>query len=312
MPDAAPATAAAIPAKITFQMRLWKIAKRLLRSRALIYVLVCLVMYFLQTYLVFPGTFRQGKDDTRTTAMDGETLVQLQTPARIPLAGIFGAADLRHKPELQGKPLPTVLFFYGNGDSMVSARPTAEMFRAMGYHTMIVDYPGFGMSGGKPSEQGCYEAAEAAYQYVLTRPDVDPKRLVSTGWSLGGGVAVDLAYRHRDDGTICALMTFSTFTSVVDMGRQTYPFLPVSWMLKHRFMSIDKVPSLRMPYFLGHGKADHEIPYSHADRLAAAYGSPAQLTRYISPTAEHIDFFDVDLSDLQTALETFLQRVTRQ
>ena len=306
-PPPAPAPAAKMP----WKARLWKISKRVLRSLALIYCLVCLVMYFLQTYLVFPGTFRQGSEDTRTTALDGETLVALKTPAGVPLAGIFGAADLRHHPELKEMPRPTVLFFYGNGDSMVSARATAEVFRGMGYHAIIVDYAGFGMSGGKASEQGCYDAAEAAYQYVLTRPDVDPKRLVSAGWSLGGGVAVDLAYRHRDDGTMCGLMTFSTFTSVVDMGRQTYPFLPISLMLKHRFMSIDKVPSLRMPYFLGHGKADNDIPYSHADRLAAAYGDPAQLTRYISPKAEHVDFFDVDLSELEDAMGDFLQRATR-
>jgi len=174
---------------------------------------------------------------------------------------------------------------------------------------MIVDYEGFGMSGGKASEQGCYAAAEAAYQYVLTRADVDQTKVIVSGWSLGGGVAIDLAYRHRDEGRICGLMTFSSFTSMVAMAQGKYPFLPVGLLLKHRFMSIEKVPALSVPYFLGHGKADDFIGYWQADALGTAYGRPELVTRYTSEKAGHNDFFDTDLSELEGAIEGFLKKV---
>ena len=139
-------------------------------------------------------------------------------------------------------------------------------FRSLGYHVMLIDYEGFGMSGGKPSEQGCYNAAEAAYQYVLTRPDVDPHRLVAAGWSLGSAVAVDLAWRHRDDGTIGALMTFSGMTSLVDVAKHHYPFLPVGILVRHRFMAIDKIKDIKVPYFAGHGKRDSIVPFACSQR----------------------------------------------
>ncbi|HVT81079.1 MAG TPA: hypothetical protein VHM90_10515, partial [Phycisphaerae bacterium] len=152
-----------------------------MRTLVLAYVLVLVLMLFFQTYMIFPGTFRQGTEDARVAALDGETMVDLKTPDGTALAGLFGAADLRRRPELAGTARPTILLFYGNGDCMAGARFLAEIFRSMGYHCMLVDYPGYGMSAGKPSEQGCYAAAEAAYAYVLSRPDVDRTRLVAAG-----------------------------------------------------------------------------------------------------------------------------------
>jgi hypothetical protein len=307
-------TAAVAVVKMTWKQRLWKVTKRWMKILGVLYVVVAVLMYAFQRVLVFPGSLWQGKEDTRTKAMDGETMVELKTTGGVPVVGIFGAADLRHRVELEGtagEERPTVLYFYGNGDSMVSARPVAEMFRSMGYHAMMVDYAGFGMSGGVASEQGCYDAAEAAYQYVLTRGDVDKKRIVVAGWSLGGAVAIDLAWRHREEGTICGLMTFSTFTSMVAMGQGHYPFLPVGLLLKHRFMSIEKVGELRVPYLLGHGKADDAIPYWHSEKLAGAYGRQEMITRYSSETARHNDFFDVDLSQLEEAMGAFLEKVAK-
>src|SRR4051812_7708807 len=158
------------PMKAPAESHLRRVAKRVLRSAALMYLIICIVMFAFQSYLIFPGTFRQGAEETRFDAGPNEELVHLKTPDGTPLVGFFGKADGLAPGDTA--PRPTAFFFYGNGDNMKSAFEEFHMFRRLGYHCMLVDYAGYGMSGGKASEQGCYAAAEAAYQYVLTRPDV--------------------------------------------------------------------------------------------------------------------------------------------
>src|SRR4051812_44719352 len=171
---------------------------------------------------------------------------------------LFGRAA---KPKSRG----TILYFYGNAESIASARPIATLFRKLNYHCMLVDFPGFGLSSGEPSEQGCYDAAEAAFAHLRARPDVDPARLIVAGWSLGGAVAIGFA--HRREKALRGLMTFSTFYSMIDFAQRQFPLLPVSYMLAHRFDSADKVRKLSLPYFVGHGECDSFIHVSDARRL---------------------------------------------
>ena len=266
--------------------------KRLLRSALLMYLIICIAMFAFQTYLIFPGTFRKGAPETILTPNATEELAHLKLPDGTPITGFFGKAD-DVNPAAPPMPRPTVIFFYGNGDCMASVLPEFNLFRRLGMNCMLVDYPGFGMSQGSPSEQSCYAAAEAAYQFVLARPEVDPKKIIPAGWSLGGAMAVEVAHRHRADGTIAGLLTFSSFTSMLDMARQNYPFLPVGLLLQHHFKSEDKLREITVPYFLGHGKIDPAIPFTHADRLAKAYaGGPDKLTRFTAEDGGHNDFFD--------------------
>jgi pimeloyl-ACP methyl ester carboxylesterase len=277
------------------------------------YLIICVAMIAFQTSLIFPGSFRKGAPETVLTANATEELVHLKTPDGTPIVGFFGKADGTN-PTAPPTPRPTVLYFYGNGDCMASALAEFHMFRRLGLNCMIVDYPGYGMSQGSPSEQGCYAAAEAAYQFILTRPDVDAKKIISAGWSLGGAVAVEVAHRHRNDGTIAGLLTFSSFTSMLDMAKQSYPFLPVGLLLAHHFKSEDKLREITVPYFLGHGRIDPGIPFAHADRLAKAYaGRPETLTRFTAEGAGHNDFFDIAGGGadepLEKAIGQFLKRL---
>ena len=331
-------TTPALATTIPFRQRVWRKAKRVLRSVVVIYLLVCLVMYLLQTKLIFPGASMQGTAEAVVRPGAGEELVRLTTKDGVPVVGLFGKAEPPRVPlrvatggrevgvaetlsqtqtggqdaRVTDAPHPVVLYFYGNGECMNFCDMQSGIFRELGFHCMVIDYPGFGMSGGSPSEQGCYAAAEAAYEYVLTRPDVDHRKIVVAGWSLGGGVAIDLVHRHRGDGTIAGLMTFCTFSSLVDYAKAQYPFLPVSLVLKHRFLSTDKLHDLTLPYFVGHGRRDSMIPYYHSDRVVKAYaGSAENLTRFVSEEADHNDFFDVSGEALKNAIAGFLGRVTR-
>jgi fermentation-respiration switch protein FrsA (DUF1100 family) len=296
-------------AKMPWPRRARRRAWRLTKSAVLVYVLVCVVIYALQTSLIFPGSFRQGSADVQIDVpRHAERLALTAGDAdRTPLVAVFGKALLANdRPDPAADGRPTVLYFYGNGDAMSSALYQFDLFRHLGCNCIVIDYPGFGVSGGKPSEAGCYAAAEAAYRYVLSRPELDHTKLIPAGWSLGGAVAIDLAWRHREAGTIAGLMTFSTFTSMLDMAKHNYPMLPVGLLLKHHFASEEKVRDLRAPYFLGHGRADAGIPFGHSDRLAKAAGGP--VTRFISDKADHNDFFDVAERELRPAMAEFLGR----
>ena len=126
---------------------------------------------------------------------------------------------------------PTIIYFYGNGACMAYSTDVFEHFRRLGANVIIPDFEGYGMSGGKPSEAGCYAAADVAYKYLLSRDDVDSKYIVAIGWSLGAAVAIDLASRRH----VAGLVTVSAFTSLRDMAQQFISWLPMSLILKYRF-----------------------------------------------------------------------------
>ena len=202
---------------------------------------------------------------------------------------------------------PTLLWFYGNAMSMNDALSEFHLFRQLGANVLLVEYTGYGMSGGSPSEQGCYQAAESGYQYLLTRPDIDTRKLIAVGWSLGGAVAVDLAARHAGESHIAALMTFCTFTSMAEVAQQHYPFAPVKLLLTQRFASEEKMGKIRVPMLIGHGCRDSIVPFSMSDRLARAAGGT--VVRIESPAADHNDFFDVAAGQIHPAVAQFFQNL---
>jgi fermentation-respiration switch protein FrsA (DUF1100 family) len=168
-------------------------------------------------------------------------------------------------------------------------------------NVLIPEYVGYGMSGGRAGEAGCYATAEAAYAYVLTRKDVDPDKIVAAGWSLGAAVAVDLASRKP----VAGLVIFSAFTSMVEMARLHFPYLPASLLLRHRFESESKIARVRCPILIGHGRDDRLIPHAMSDRLAAAAGGP--VSRFSVDGAGHNDFYLVGGDTIDRHLARFFK-----
>lgn len=276
---------------------------RLLRLAIVSYLAVCGFLYFAQTWLIFPGHDGQGKERTRILVPPGAELTTLTTNRGVRLVALFGvglAPDGTPLPD--GVSRPTILFFYGNADCAANNRELFEDFRKLGANVLIPEYVGFGMSDGSPSEQACYETADAAWDYLAQRPDVDLGRIVVAGWSLGSAVAVDLAARRPAAG----LVIFSSFTSMVDMGRHLYPVIPVSWLLKHRFESEAKISRVACPILIGHGRRDRAIPFAMSERLAEAAGPRAEL--FGVDDADHNDFFLFGGRGLLDRVRRFLEK----
>jgi fermentation-respiration switch protein FrsA (DUF1100 family) len=165
------------------------------------------------------------------------------------------------------------LYCHGNaGNLSHRGQSIAAWQKDVGTAVLIFDYPGYGKSGGRPSEAGCYAAADAAYDWLTGVQGVAPQDVILQGGSLGGGVAVDVAGRrpHR------ALVLVSTFTAMPDVGQQLYPWLPVRWLMRNRFDSLSKIGGCRQPVLVAHGTADGLIPFSQGRRLFEAANEPKE------------------------------------
>ena len=145
--------------------------------------------------------------------------------------------------------------------------------RLDGIGVLAFDYPGYGKSGGSPSEAGCVAAAEAFYALLAGPLGVAPGRVVLMGESLGGGVAADLAARRPARGLVLA----KTFTSLPAVAKSLYPFLPAMTLMRTRFDTKSKLAGVACPVFVAHGTADSLVPPGQADALYAAANEPKAL-----------------------------------
>jgi hypothetical protein len=274
--------------------------RRLAIGIVLAYLLVIAVFYWLQNVMIFPGSLSQGH--TSVKPPPGAELVRLPTPEGEVVALFGPALTAQGLPRPDAATRPTVLYFYGNGMSLAKCVDQFTAFRRLGANVLVPDYLGFGLSGGRASEQACYQTADAAYKFLVADPRIDPSQIIIAGWSLGAAVAIDLASREPPAG----LVVMSGFTSLVDMGRKLYPFLPVRWLLKYRFDNAAKIGRVKCPTIVAHGARDDLVPYSMSEQLAKAAGGP--ITRLRIETGGHNDFWESGQVEVLAAMEKLVER----
>jgi pimeloyl-ACP methyl ester carboxylesterase len=158
---------------------------------------------------------------------------------------------------------PLVIYFGGNAEEVSWMLGDAAR-RTPGAGWLLVDYRGYGSSGGSPSEAAL--VADAVRWYDKIKPD--HHRIYVFGRSLGSGVAVQLAAQRPVAGVVLV----APYDSLVAVGKRHYPFLPVSWMLKHRFESAALAPKISAPLLCIVAVDDEIIPVEHAKRLYDAWG----------------------------------------
>jgi pimeloyl-ACP methyl ester carboxylesterase len=162
---------------------------------------------------------------------------------------------------------PLVLYFGGNAEE-VSWMIEAVSAEVPGASWLLMDYRGYGQSEGSPSEKALVADAMALYDHAVKLPGTDPKRIYAFGRSLGSGVAVALAAERP----LAGLILVSPFDSLAAVAKRYYWYLPVDWMLKHRFDSISRAPRLKTPLLCLLAERDEVIPAVHGERLFEAWG----------------------------------------
>ncbi len=158
-----------------------------------------------------------------------------------------------------------LLFLHGNAGNASHRLPNAMLLQQLGVHVLLLDYRGYGLSEGQPSEAGVYRDARAALAHLQETRGIPGERIVVFGRSLGGAVAVDLAQERELAGVILE----STFTSLPELART------IAWpvgrlLVRSGFDSIGKISRVRAPLLFFHGDRDEVVPYDLGRRLYEA------------------------------------------
>jgi len=198
----------------------------------------------------------------------------------------------------RGKDSMAVLFFHGNAGNISYRLESARIFHRIGMDVFLFDYRGYGKSRGKPSEEGLYWDGRAALD-VLHRKGYDLSRIVFFGRSLGGAVAAKLATEQ----TPAALILESTFTSLADIGRRYFPFLPTGQIVGRAFDTKACLADINCPVLVVHSPDDEIIPYRYGEALFEAAREPKAFLRI---KGDHNGGFILTGEDYRLGLKKFI------
>jgi uncharacterized protein len=216
-------------------------------------VLLAAIWLFQRRLIYFPLSQEVPPVDT---VLPGAEQVAFVTADGLRLSGWFASSAAT-------SPRVSVLVFNGNAGDRSFRAPLAAALNQAGLSVLLFDYRGYGRNPGSPSEQGLVSDARAARAYVVARDAVDAGRLVYFGESLGAAVAVALAVERPP----AALVLRSPFTSLGDMGRLYYPYLPTNLLLRDRFDSLGRIEHLTCPVLIIAGDQDRIVPQEQSRRL---------------------------------------------
>ena len=247
----------------------------LLYTGLAVFIGLCGVLYLLQEHLIFlrqplaEGARQAVRHLSRTTEID----VTANDGTRL-------HGWLRHT-VAETSPRGLVVYFGGNAEEVSGYIHDAELLAP--WSVAALNYRGYGLSEGRPSETALVADAFAIYDRLAARDDVDSNRIVVLGRSLGSGVAVQLAA----DRPVRAVVLVSPFDSLRSIARKQYPFVPVSMLLEHPFDSLARAPEIEAPLLVVAGERDRLIPPAYSQRLHDAWAGPKRWT--LIPEADHND-----------------------
>ncbi|MDX2196432.1 MAG: alpha/beta hydrolase [Cytophagales bacterium] len=200
-----------------------------------------------------------------------------------------------------------IIFFHGNAGN-VSDMGYPERYARLnkiGANVICFDYRGYGASDGTPSEQGLYKDGVAVYNYLKSTQNVADSNIVLYGYSLGSGVATEMATRFPAK----ALILEGAYLSVPDVGQELYPFIPVNLVAQNKFDNKLKITKITKPVLFIHSPEDKQIPYAHGQKLYEMANEPKYFSKV---SGGHIDaqlqdmFFYINIKKFLTDI-SFLQ-----
>ncbi len=177
---------------------------------------------------------------------------------------------------------PAVLYLHGTFRNVYYNRPKIAAIHDAGFSVLAIDYRGWGESTKLlPSEQSIMQDAEAAWVEFIRRVP-QPQSRVIFGHSMGSGVAVELAVRHRDPLAYGALVLEAGMTSMPDLVRDINPLgVLLVPLVTQQFASVDKIGRIDAPKWFLSGTADKTVPPQQTQRLYDAAHEP-----------KHLDWFE--------------------
>jgi hypothetical protein len=273
-----------------------------IRILAFAYIGLAIALYLGQSNLVFMPS----KDVIETPEILSIKFenIQITTRDNVNLDSWFVPAKDN---DLVGKGV--ILFCHGNGGNISNRISYLPIFRELGLATFLFDYRGYGKSGGTPTEEGTYADVEAAWQYLTQERQIPPQKIIIYGESLGGAIASYLAQKNsQQNGNDNAggLVLASTFTSISDRAAELYPFMPIRFLSRFSYNSIDRLPSIKIPVLVIHSIDDEIIPFHHGERNFQVANQPKKLVRL---RGDHNGGFLDSLETYRNGVNEFIQSI---
>ena len=258
-----------------------------------LYVVIAGLLWALQERITFPAP-RAPLPDPVATVGSGERM-ELRMKDGTRLVGWYLPPSRRPSP-----PFAAVLWFYGNGETIAAIWPIIREFRPPNAALLVLDYPGYGASGGRTTEAGIYEIGDLAYEALRARSDVDPRRIYVYGRSLGSAVATHVAATHD----VAGLILESPFTSARGMAARHYRIFP-RFLVRIGLDNLDRIARIHCPILIFHGTADLLVPITMGRAVAAAAGGPVEFV--MIEGSGHNDTYDMGGKAYRDKLAAFVR-----
>lgn len=248
---------------------------KLIFSIIFFYLLIVLTAYIFQrSFIYFPNQSSPVFSNWKITDMQE---VQVKTIDGLQLLSWY-------KPAKAGR--PTIIYFQGNAGHIGNRSQLVRPYLNQGYGVLLAGYRGYGGNKGTSNEQGLYDDATAAFNF-LQKAHVPTRCMVLFGESLGSALVVQLAKEH----SVGAIVLLTPFTSMTDLGKYHYPLLPIKFLLKDQFNSLAKISSVKAPLLVILAEKDNIVPMQFGKRLFEAANNPKELLIY--PNKGHNDLHQV-------------------
>jgi len=250
----------------------------------LAYVIFCCFVFIVQRQIIFPR-FQIGSAPGLTKEIAGLEVIWITTRH-----GKVETWLLLPDSKQSDNPAPAVIFAHGNAELIDFLPEVLRPLTHMGLAVLVVEYPGYGRSEGRPSQKSIGHTFTVAYDMLAARKDVDPHRIVLFGRSVGGGAACLLAAQRPS----AALILQSSFTSVRSFASR---YLVPDLLVRDPFDNLSVVRNYKNPVLIIHGTHDEIIPFAHGVALdkAAQYGKiiSYQCGHNDLPPDQSIYWFDI-------------------
>ncbi len=267
-----------------------KMLKYFIFLSLIFYLLILLFMYIFQrTFMYHPNV----KNTDSTTVQFKYKEVYIESEKDIKLKSWHSYLNPNKK---------TILFFHGNAGELGARTYKLNKFNDLDLNFLIISWRGFSGNNGKPTEQGLYKDAQKAVEW-LEKKGINKKDIVLYGESLGTGIAVELATKSKYSGIILE----SPYTSMIDMGKRFYPFLPISILQKDKYNSLKKLSMIKSPILVLHGKSDKLVPFYMGKKIYDAANEPKYY--YFPEFDNHMMTYDQDMLKI---LSNFVNEISKQ